>query len=129
MFDAPNQKPGLPPEEIIRRIQKALHHGGDTHTWGDVKERIQDGRARIFYDDNGCWIVEVMESPQKRWLNAWIVAGQLPEVMSLQAEVERYAKEQGCAFMEARCRPGWKIVYPQYGWSQTGIVIVKEIGP
>ena len=127
MFDEPRQKPGLPPAEIIKRIQKALRHGGDTHTWEDVREGIQDGRLRIFHDEHGCWIVDLIVTPQKRYLSCWIVAGQLPEVMSLQKEVEKYAEEQGCAFMRAECRPGWKIVYPQYGWHQTGIVIEKEI--
>ena len=119
----------MTPAEKIKRIEKALRRAQSTHTWEDVRESIVKGESRIFDNDHGCWITEIRDTPQKRWLNVWIVAGELPHVMGIQEEVERYALTSNCAFLGAVVRPGWKNVYPKYGWKLSGHAIVKEVQP
>jgi GNAT superfamily N-acetyltransferase len=119
----------MTPDEKIRRIEKALARAHGTHTWDDVRDDLVTGKARIFDGEHGCWITKVIEDPQKRWLSAWLVAGELPHVMDLQEEVERWGLSQGCAFMGAVVRPGWKNVYPKYGWKRDALAITKELIP
>ena len=120
MLDEPH--PGLPGNEIVRRIEKALACDG-THTWDDVREMIIDGRAQIFWNQHGCWITTVATFPRKRVLNAWVVAGELPWVMQLQDEVERFALSQSCDEIVAPgCRFGWEKILPHHGWRERAMV-------
>lgn len=118
---------GLPPDVIIQKIKKALHHGGDTHTWEDVQEGIVEGKYQIFWNDWGACITQVVQEPQCRYLNCFIVAGKLPEVMSLHDEVERFALIQNCKYMTTSARQGWGKVLPAHGWKKTRVVFVKEL--
>jgi uncharacterized protein YcnI len=117
----------LPPEEIIRRIEKALHHGGDTHTWEDVRHGLLDGKFQIFWNEFGACITEVVDAPRCRYLNCFVVAGKLPEVMELHEQVERFALSQSCKYMTTSGRHGWTKVLPGFGWKPSRTVFVKEI--
>jgi hypothetical protein len=115
--------PGLPPSEIIARIEKALAIDG-THTWEDLRALLGEGKCQIFWNEHGAWITEIMVSPQKRMLNVWIVAGELPEVMDLQEKVEDHARISKCGEMIVRgARLGWKNVAKEYGWEETAVVL------
>jgi len=121
---------GLPGSEIIKRIEKALEIDG-THTWDDVQEMLIDGRCQIFWDEHGCWITEVLVTPRKRLLNVWIVAGELPEVMSLQEKVERFALTETCDQIIVKgARFGWKDIAKEYGWREHAVVLTHDVvGP
>jgi hypothetical protein len=123
--------PGLPPAEIIKRIEEALERDG-THTWDDVKEMLVLGEAQIFFNDHGCWITEIMISPRRRWLNVWVIAGQLPEVMEIQERVEQFCLTKSLERMIAITRPGWvalseKPGWEKFGWKQHGFVLKRDI--
>ena len=122
--------PGLPGEEIIRRIEKALAIDG-THTWDDVRELLIDGRCQIFWDEHGAWITEVLDYPRKRLLNVWIVAGELPEVMALQSQVEHFALTKTCDHIIVRgARFGWRDIAKEYGWREHAMMLVHDVrGP
>ena len=117
----------LPPDEIIRRIEKALHHGGETHTWEDVRQGLLEGKFQIFWNDFGACITEIVEAPQCRYLNCFVVAGKLPEVMELHEQVEKFALTQSCKFMTTSARKGWQTVLPAFGWKPSRVVFVKEV--
>lgn len=119
-------KRGLPPEEIIVRIKKALKRDG-THSWDDLVARIKDGSANIFWSEHGAWVTELVPFPQKKLLNVWVVAGELPEVMDLQPQVLAFAKEHGCASVYATARKGWKFVAQEHGWHEHAVVITHEV--
>jgi len=118
---------GLPPDEIIRRIEKALAHGGDTHTWDDVRHGLIEGKFQIFWNDFGACITEIVDAPKKRYLNCFVVAGQLPEVMDLQKDVDTFALVHGCSYIMTSARMGWQKVLPDYGWKATRMVFIKEV--
>lgn len=118
---------GLPPDEIIRRVEKALRLGGGTHEWEDVRIKLMEGRMQLFWNDHGVCITEVVQAPQCRFLNAFVVAGELPGVMDLHDEVERHAITQGCKFMTTSARKGWKKVLPAYGWKDSRTVFVRDL--
>jgi len=116
-LDAAN--PVLPGAEIIARISEALERDG-THTWEDVREMLLCGDAQIFWNDHGAWITQVMVAPRMRWLHVWIVAGQLPELMEIQEQVERFALTKTISRIVATTRPGWAVLTTKDGWEQFG---------
>ena len=118
---------GLPPDEIIRRVEKALVLGGGTHTWEDIQIALIEGRMQIYWNDHGACITEICQTPQCRYMNCFVVAGELPGVMELQEEVENAAISAGCKYMTTSARMGWKTVLPKYGWKNTRAVFTKEL--
>lgn len=117
---------GLPPEEIIRRIKKALARDG-AHTWEHVCDLLQVGGAQIFWNDHGAWITEIVQTPLSKWLHVWIVAGEMPGVMDLQDRVLDFARQQGCHHVTATARFGWKKHLTTYGWRKHAMVITHDV--
>ena len=117
----------LPPDEIIARIEKALVHGGETHTWEDIRTGIIEGRFQIFWNEHGACVTQICTPPQKRYLNCFVVAGELPGVMDLSQEVEDFGRSMGCQFMTTSARMGWKKVLPNYGWKESQVVFTKGL--
>lgn len=121
------EHPGLPGSEIVRRIEEALAIDG-THNWQDMREMLIDGRCQIFWSDHGAWITEILAGPRKKFLNVWVVAGELPEVMEIQKQVERHARENGCKVMVVRgARLGWKNIAKAYGWDTRAVVLSRGV--
>ena len=114
------------PDDIQDRIKRALAIYG-THSWDDVKDLLRERKAQMFWNDHGAWITEVLTGPQRRILNCWVVAGELPGVMDLQDEAMTFAREQGCEAMTATARLGWKHVARQYGWKEKAMLIQREV--
>ena len=88
--------------------------------------------AQIFWNDHGAWITEIMIAPRMRWLNVWVIAGQLPEVMELQDEVERFCLTKTIERMVATTRPGWAVLaskdgWDKFGWKKHGEVLTHRI--
>jgi hypothetical protein len=117
----------LPPDEIIARIKKALVHGGETHTWDDVRIGIMEGKLQIFWNDHGACVTQVVNAPQMLYLDCLIVAGELPGVMDLSEQVEDFGRSMGCKFMTTSARMGWKKVLPNYGWKESKVVFTKGL--
>lgn len=118
---------GLPPEEMVKRIKKALKRGGDTYSWDDVSAGLLVGRYQWFANEHGVCITEIIQAPRKRYMNCFVVAGELPGVMDLHDRVEQYAKDSGCAFMMTSARMGWQSVLPNYGWKKHSMVFMREL--
>lgn len=117
----------LPTEEIIRRIKVALKKGGDTHSWEDIQQGLVEGRYQIFHNDHGVCITEIIHAPKCRYLNCFVVAGKLPEVMELHNQVEFFGLTQHCKYMLTSARPGWQTVLPKFGWKKSQVVFTKAI--
>jgi hypothetical protein len=118
---------GLPPEEIIRRIEEALRYGGDCYSWDDVREGLLTGKFQMFWNDYGVCITEIIAAPQKRYLHCFVVAGELPGVMQLQDQVIGHALTNSCEFMTTTGRVGWEMVLPKYGWKKTHSVMQYDL--
>jgi hypothetical protein len=119
-------KSSLTPDQKIALIREACRRGGGTHDWDDYQEGIIDGKYQIFDSDHGVCITEILQAPRKRYLQCWVVAGQLPEVMALQKQVDRHALTNDCEVEMTIGRVGWDRVLPHYGWKKTGSVFVRH---
>jgi hypothetical protein len=118
----------LTEDDLKDRIAKALKSGGDTLALEDVVIGLQEGRFQMFWNEHGCCICQVVQTPRWRYLDCFVVAGELPGVMDLQPQVEAHARSQGCRWMETTARAGWKKVLPSFGWKPKKILFVKELG-
>lgn len=118
---------GLPSDEIVRRIEKALVYGGGTHSWEDLKNGLILGKYQIFWNQHGACITEICEAPKARYLNCFVVAGELPGVMELHDQVENHAITMGCKYMTTSARMGWQKILPKYGWKKTHVVFVRNL--
>lgn len=124
---ARRESDGLPPEEIIKRIEVALQHGGGCFTWNDVREGLLLGKFQLFWNEHGACVTEIIDAPQKRYLHCFVVAGELPGVMELQDQVVRHALTQSCEFMTTTGRIGWERVLPQHGWQKAHTVMTYDL--
>ena len=121
-----NSKP-LSGQQIVCKIERALRHSQDTHSWEDIRRGLLQGNYQIFQNDHGAVITEIVQAPNKRYLNCFIVVGRLPGVMSLQKIVTDHARDNGCEFMLATSRLGWRKVLPLYGWREDGVIFRKDV--
>jgi hypothetical protein len=114
-------------EVLQRRLAKALKIGGDTHTIEDIQQAIARGTMQCFVKDNSFAITEIINAPQKRFLNVFLIVGEL-NILELHDEVEAFAKQAGCDFMQAYGRPGWTPKIKSLGWEPDRIVFRRKIG-
>lgn len=113
--------------KLEKRLAKALALGGNTHTIDDIYQAIARGTMQCFVKGDSFVITEVINAPQKRFLNIFLIVGDL-SVLELHEDVEAFAKQAGCDFMQAYGRPGWKPKIKSLGWKPDRIVFRRNIG-
>jgi len=104
-------------EFLLKRMEKALKVGLETHTMADVFRCLETGEMQIFSNEEGVCITEIKQAPRKKYMSVFLLAGRLPALRKLYPTVVNYAKEQGCDFILGGGRLGWeKAVHPD--WSK-----------
>ena len=114
-------------DALNKRLARALRLAGDTHTIEDIRHAIARGTMQCFVKDNSFVITEVINAPQKKYLNVFMVVGEL-SVLDLHDEIEAFAAQAGCAFMQAYGRHGWTPKNKNLGWNPVQTVFRKTIG-
>lgn len=117
----------LESKELTKRLARALKLGGDTHTIEDIQQLVARGQMQCFVHGNSFVITEVINAPQKRYLNVFLVVGDL-SVLELHDEIQAFAKQAGCEFMQAYGRHGWAPKNKHLGWKPVETVFRKTIG-
>jgi hypothetical protein len=113
--------------ELNKRLARALKLGGNTHTIEDIHQAIAIGAMQCFAKGDSIAITEIINAPQKRFLNVFLIVGDL-SILELHDDVEAFAKQAGCDFMQAYGRPGWKLKIKSIGWEPDRIVFRRKIG-
>ena len=113
--------------EMRRRLQDALDRAGNTHTIEDVVAGIREGQMQVFFSEQAFVVTEIACGPRKKWLNVFLAAGELHDVMALQPQLDAFGKEHGCAFMAMTGRRGWAKVLPKHGWFETGVSYARPL--
>jgi len=106
---------------LITKLQKALDHGGNTHTVEDVFEALQSGQMQMLWKESSGIVTQVDQYPRKRVMTVFLAFGDLEEVMNMQPQLVQMARGMECDFIGMSGRMGWNKVLPKYGWHQTGI--------
>ena len=120
-------------QEKIRRFEKALAQGGGTHTIDDVLARLRERKAECFASPSGDSVVvtEVLQFPQLRACNYWVVAGNLFECAEMQPAIDAWAIGEGCSVAIATGRMGWlRLSQRPFGdpWKAVGVKFIKPLG-
>jgi hypothetical protein len=121
----------LSSEEKLRRLEKALEHGGGTHTVDDVMERVRENRAACWPNGDSLVVTEVLVFPRLRAVNYWIASGNLQECLALAPAIDAWGIEQGCTVAMATGRMGWLKVAGKMplaaGWRPVGVKFAKGL--
>lgn len=105
-------------------MRKALRLAGDTHTIEDVIEAIRRGEMQIFHNEKAVIVTEIVDTPQKRFVNGFMSAGELNAVLELLMEVQEWGhKKMGAEFGRAMVRPGYERYLKAKGWKTTMIAM------
>lgn len=116
----------LAPDELRRRLLRALAVAGNTHAPEDVAQAVKEGRMQAWTLGNSLIITEVLEFPRAKALNVFMAVGNMAEVMALQPQLEAYGRQHGCKALRMEGRKGWTRILPHYGWKPDKKVIFER---
>lgn len=117
----------LAPEELQKRLAKALKIGGDTYTPADLAAAVKEGRMQAWQEGQSVVITEVIGYPQKRVLNVFLAVGSMDEVMSIQPQIEAFGRQHGCYCLRMSGRKGWSKVLPKHGWKPSYVTFERAL--
>ena len=119
----------LSDEQKVARLQKALECGGrPTHRLNDVVQLLEQGRAMLWQQGDGCIVTVVYDFPLRKSVDYWLIAGALRDCLALQDQINPWALEQGCTLATATGRKGWGRVAAPTGWKPWLPNFYKELG-
>ena len=108
-------------------LMRALAEMGDTHSLTDILLALEEGRMQSFTVGDTWVVTQVIEFPQRRVLEIFLVVGDGTDLEELSATATAFAQFQGCTMMRAYGRHGWMQHAKQLGWRDTARVFLKEI--
>jgi hypothetical protein len=117
----------LGPDELQRRLQRALKTAGDTYALEDILEKIDAGLMQAWRQGESIAVTEVMTAPRKKYLNIFLAVGDLAEIEIIRQQIERFAREQGCSFIQATGRGGWVRYAATQGYAAVQTIYRKEL--
>ncbi len=109
------------------QIEAALKHGGDLYRYEDIQKLVDEGLAQAWPGEKSIAITQILQYPVKKVLHFWVVGGELGEIESRYAELEAFAKHEGCEGLSLLGRPGWERTFlARTGWSKTAVFMEKR---
>ncbi len=106
----------LSSEEKLKRLEKALEYGGNTHTVSDVVELIRAEKAQFWSWKDGNIITELHNFPRMKAVHFWLLSGDLKDCLALEEDVLSWAHQQKCTMATACGRRGWERAAASAGW-------------
>ncbi|MET1020146.1 MAG: hypothetical protein ABWX62_09195 [Microterricola sp.] len=100
---------------------------GGTHTLDDIVDLIREGHMQSFCEGETWAITQIIQFPQKRILEIFLVVGDMPEAEKLHDQVVAFAKEHDCQMVRCFGRDGWSKWAVPRGWTNGQRVYMKEI--
>lgn len=108
-------------------LQRAIDRNGDTFDADFVWREIAEGRAQMWPAPNSGVISSIRTAPSGlRFLESWLAAGDLHEIVELKPRIEAFGRSQGCTRSIISGRAGWGGAFPDY--KTTSILLTKELG-
>ena len=124
------QKPII--DELMRCrkwIEDALEYSGGTHTFDDIVAGVLTGRMQLWAGEKGCGITEVVFFPRKKSLHAFLLGGDLQQILDFEESMAEFGRANGCSTMTGAGRPGWDRVMSRigHGWERAHVVIERPL--
>lgn len=109
-------------------IRAALEYDGDTHTVEDVLLEVATGECQFWPGRTSAIITEVRKYPRKTVLHYWLAGGDLHELEEMSAQIETWAREQGCTRITLAGRRGWARTFLRdRGYEPQSAILAKEL--
>ena len=115
----------LGPEELLKRLDRALETGGRAFTPRDVAAFVEEGKFQCWQRNETCVLTEIQQYPRYRVLNVFAIIGELNDAMDQLPEVIAFARKHDCKKIMAAGRPGWKKIVPKYGFKVNPRIIFE----
>lgn len=107
-------------EQYRPLIEQALAYTDGEWTWDMVCEEVLSGRAFLMPSQSGKTVAIVQPV---RSLHVFTASGEMDELMGMEADVSRMARDAGYDNMTVRGREGWERVLQTRGWKRwTGLI-------
>ena len=110
-------------------IQAALDHGGNTHTFEDVRDMILAGRLQIWPGPRGCAVTEIIEYPRKKVLHCFLAGGEMDQIIDMIDSAIEWGKTQGCEGLTLSGRMGWQRVLAKHGFKPVLLTLERPFLP
>lgn len=117
----------LRPDELTKRLSRALEIGGNLHSPADIVAAVKEGRMQSFEKGQSVIVTEILGYPNGSVMNLYICVGNLEEILALLPEVEKFAKDHGCKMLHMGGRKGWAKFADKLGWKHDRIVLTKDL--
>jgi hypothetical protein len=113
---------------VKKKLRKALAIAGDTYTFEDILNEINEGHMQSFAEGESWVVTQIVDYPRKRYLEIVFGVGHLPELKMIYPRVEAFARDNLCDAMRILGRPGWmrQFEIDTVGWVETTRTYVKE---
>lgn len=115
------------PDRLISKMEKALRLSGNTHTVSDVFNALREGYMQAFWNETSVVITEVANTPRRKFVSVFLVAGDLDGVMGLHDRVRDWALSNEYDFSRIIVRPGFAKLLEQRGWKKRQVVMELEL--
>ena len=121
---------------VTDSIDKALKFSGNHYNLDDVLKQLYDGTAQLWILWNekkktkyqGCIVSKILERPNSKSLNLFIVTGQDRKLWQDKITVlEDFAKQEGCSHLETYARPGWSRILKKHNYKTTHYLLEKKL--
>lgn len=122
----------MSPEDqmLVAKLEEALERGGGTHNFmRDIVPHLAQGTGRyqLWHRNGGAIVTELIDFPNFRVVNYFLVAGELPSVLAMQPEIDAWARTNGATRAVADGRLGWKRALEPYGWKQRSVGLYRDL--
>lgn len=113
---------------VKKKLRKALAVAGDTYTFEDILHEIQAGNMQSFAEGESWVVTQIVDFPQKRYLEIVFAVGNLDELKAIYPLLEDFARSNLCDGLRAFGRKGWmrQFEIDKAGWVETTRTYVKE---
>ena len=102
-------------------------------TVDEVKAKLKNGHAQMWLAWNGAeadavCVTFLEQTTKGKHCHIWIMVGRDRESWQpLMAELEQWAKREGCNRMRHEARPGWSKILKASGYQMPHVCLEKEI--
>lgn len=116
-------------EIYYRKLARVLDCMGSIYTFGDILERLKDGRMQSFARGNSMLVTQINCFPRAKALDFVLAVGDLDDCLKIHDDAVRFADEQNISVIRAYGRRGWMPFVRDHGWRLKTVnqVYMKEL--
>ena len=112
-----------------QKLDRVLDRMGAVYTFGDILERLGDGRMQSFAHGNSMLITQINVYPRAKALDFLAAVGDLADWPAIHDQALSFADKHDISLIRAYGRRGWMPHIRDHGWRAltTNQVYVKEL--